>query len=160
MKVSEEHMPILRQKSKPMPAKTTVTLGASTEPDAVTFIVDHINWGEFLRTKINSFIKWDLVRFYHDNPHTRDTAENIAKSIGREMQTIERELQNLAAAKILRVQQIRGVNVYLYGDDLELRDLIHRFMEACQDRDFRAKAIQHVVRAMQAAGYETTSFNG
>lgn len=126
----------------------------SPEPENQTFVVESINWGEFLRTKINSFIKWDLVRFYHDNPHTRDTAESIANSIGREPKTIERELNGLVVVKILRVQQIGGVKVYLYGDDREMRGFIHRFMEACQDREFRAKAIQHVVLAMQAAGYE------
>ena len=34
---------------------------------------------EFLQTKVNSFVKWDLVHFFHDNPHTTDTAENIAR---------------------------------------------------------------------------------
>ena len=25
---------------------------------------------EFLKTKVNSFVKWDLVRFFHENPNT------------------------------------------------------------------------------------------
>ncbi|NIV33844.1 MAG: hypothetical protein GWN58_31675, partial [Anaerolineae bacterium] len=31
---------------------------------------------ELVKTKVNSFIKWDLVRFLRENPNTADTAEN------------------------------------------------------------------------------------
>jgi hypothetical protein len=44
---------------------------------------------EFLKTKVNSFVKWDLVRFFHENPNTTDTAENIARYAGRDVATIE-----------------------------------------------------------------------
>ena len=32
---------------------------------------------DLVKTKVNSFIKWDLVRFLRENPNTADTAENI-----------------------------------------------------------------------------------
>ncbi|MCK4471807.1 MAG: hypothetical protein KAW49_08490, partial [Anaerolineae bacterium] len=51
---------------------------------------------EFLQAKINSFVKWDLVRFFHDNPHTTDTAGNIARYAGRSVETIRPELAELA----------------------------------------------------------------
>jgi len=38
---------------------------------------------DFVKQKVNSFIKWDLVRFFYENPHTADTVENIAKYAGR-----------------------------------------------------------------------------
>ena len=38
---------------------------------------------DLVKTKVNSFIKWDLVRFLRENPNTADTAENIAKYVGR-----------------------------------------------------------------------------
>ena len=40
---------------------------------------------ELIHTRINSFIKWDLVRFFHDNPHTADTADSIARYTGRDV---------------------------------------------------------------------------
>ena len=28
----------------------------------------------FLRTRVNSFVKWDLIRFFGENPYPTDTA--------------------------------------------------------------------------------------
>ncbi len=108
-----------------------------------------INWYDFLRNKVNSFIKWDLVRFFHDNPHTKDTAENIAAYTGRERKLIEREIDELVAARVMRSEVVGGMRLYRLTDDAEMRRLIDGFMEACHDREFRVKAIHHVIRGMQ-----------
>ena len=50
---------------------------------------------DFVKNKVNSFIKWDLVRFFHENPHTADTVENIAKYAGRNVTAVEPELEEL-----------------------------------------------------------------
>lgn len=104
---------------------------------------------EFLQKKVNSFIKWDLLRFFHDNPHTRDTAENIARYTGRDVKTIERELGELVAAQVLRSREVSALKIYELADDEKMRDTIHEFMEACHDRQFRVEAIHHVIRGMQ-----------
>ena len=72
---------------------------------------------EFLKTKVNSFIKWDLVRFFHENPNTTDTAENIARYAGRDVAIIEVELDELVGAGVLERQRIGDLQVYsLVGD--------------------------------------------
>ena len=55
---------------------------------------------KFLQTKVNSFVKWDLVRFFHDNPHTTDTADNIARYAGRSAETIRSELTELTHGRL------------------------------------------------------------
>jgi hypothetical protein len=45
---------------------------------------------EFLKTTVNSFIKWDLVIFFFENPHTTDTIDNVARYIGRDSTVIRR----------------------------------------------------------------------
>jgi hypothetical protein len=107
------------------------------------------NWYDFLRNKVNSFIKWDLVRFFHDNPHTKDTAENIALYTGRDPKTIERELNGLVAVEVLKTSKINGRMIYSLTEDRGMRQLISDFMDACHDREFRVKAIHHVIRGMQ-----------
>jgi hypothetical protein len=108
-----------------------------------------INWYDFLRNKINSFIKWDLVRFFHHNPHTRDTADNLARYTGRDAKTVERELNELAAVDVLKIETVGAIKIYQFSDNAEIRRLIKAFMEACQDREFRVKAIHHVILGMQ-----------
>jgi hypothetical protein len=104
---------------------------------------------EFLKTKVNSFIKWDLVRFFHENPNTTDTAENIARYAGRDVAIIEVELDELVGAGVLERQRIGDLQVYSLVSDLEMRSLVEQFIRACDDRQFRVKAIYHIIRGMR-----------
>jgi hypothetical protein len=103
---------------------------------------------EFIRTRVNSFIKWDLARFFHDNPHLADTAENIARYNGREPATIETELKEMSEAGVLNVINVSGLSVYTLTTDEHIRELLRKFVLACEDRQFRVKAIYHVIRGM------------
>ena len=103
-------------------------------------------WQVFIETKVNSFIKWDLIRFFHDNPHIQDTAENIAGYIGRDIKTIIRELDELVSTQVLNMRQQNDVKIYKFTDETETRDLIRDFVAACFDRNFRVKAIHHVIQ--------------
>ena len=104
---------------------------------------------EFLKTKVNSFVKWDLVRFFHENPNTTDTAENIARYAGRDVSTIEVELDELVGAGVLHRQTVGDLNVYSLADDPHIRSLVDQFILACDDRQFRVKAIYHIIRGMR-----------
>ncbi len=103
----------------------------------------------FIQNKVNSFVKWDLVRFFHDNPHAMDTAENIARYTGRDVRTIEEEVGGLVRAGVLQEHVVSQVHVYSLVKDRKMRDLIGRFVLACNDRQFRVKAIYHVIKAMR-----------
>lgn len=104
---------------------------------------------EFLRTKVNSFVKWDLVRFFYDNPHTTDTAENIARYAGRGVETIRSELGELAEDGVLEDSQLGGMTVYSLSSDQEIREMLDQFVRASDDRQFRVKAIYHIIRGMR-----------
>lgn len=104
---------------------------------------------DLVKTKVNSFIKWDLVRFLRDNPHTADSAENVAKYIGRNAATVEPELRELVENGIMEVKSVEGIPVYSLTADLDTRELIDQFISACEDRHFRVKVIYHIVRGMR-----------
>ena len=104
---------------------------------------------EFLQLKVNSFVKWDLVRFFHDSPHTTDTAENIARYAGRGVEAIRAELAELARDGVLEENQLGGMIVYSLSTDPEVRQLLEQFVKASDDRQFRVKAIYHIIRGMR-----------
>jgi hypothetical protein len=104
---------------------------------------------DLVKTKVNTFIKWDLVRFLRENPNTADTDENIAKYIGRNAATVEPELRELVDSGIMEVKSVDSIPVYSLTQDSEVRDLIDRFIVACEDRHFRVKVIYHIVRGMR-----------
>lgn len=103
----------------------------------------------FLRDKVNSFVKWDLVRFFHDNPHAADTAENIARYTGRDVRTIADELKGLVEAEVLEQNEVSSMTIFMLASDREMRRMINEFVLACDDRQFRVKAIYHVIRGMR-----------
>jgi hypothetical protein len=104
---------------------------------------------EFLKTKVNSFIKWDLVRFFYENPHSTDTAENVARYVGRDASAIEVELSELVGTGVLERQRVGELWVYSLASDPTMRKLVDQFILACDDRQFRVKAIYHIIRGMR-----------
>lgn len=103
---------------------------------------------EFLRDKVNTFVRWDLIRFFNDNPHAMDTAENIARYTGRDARAVETELVGLVEDKVLCMQRSNGLSIFSLSSDPTVRDLIKRFVLACDDRQFRVNAINQVIRGM------------
>ncbi|HSJ54093.1 MAG TPA: hypothetical protein VLC52_10160, partial [Anaerolineae bacterium] len=104
---------------------------------------------DLVKTKVNSFIKWDLVRFLRENPNTADTAESIAKYVGRNAATVEPELRELVNGGIMEVKSVEGMPIYTLTTDASTRELLDRFIAACEDRHFRVKVIYHIVRGMR-----------
>ena len=104
---------------------------------------------QFLKKQVNSFVKWDLVRFFHENPNTADTAENVARYAGRDPAAIELELAQLADSGVLRGELVGNLTVFSLATDQEMRELIDKFVQACNDRQFRVKAIYHIIRGMR-----------
>ena len=71
----------------------------------------------FVKTKVNSFIKWDLVRFFYENPHTADTVENIAKYAGRNAMAVKPELEDLVDSGIMQKQLLNDIPIYSLSPD-------------------------------------------
>ena len=104
---------------------------------------------DFIKTKINSFIKWDLVRFFYENPNTTDSVENIAKYAGRNAAAVQSELEELVASGVMEKQFVDNISVYSLAANEEMRKLIDEFILACEDRHFRVKAVYHIIRGMR-----------
>jgi hypothetical protein len=104
---------------------------------------------DFVKTKVNSFIKWDLIRFFYENPNTTDSADNIAKYAGRNVAAVEPELDDLVSSGVMEKRYIDDLAVYSLASDDEMRKLVDEFILACEDRHFRVKAVYHIIRGMR-----------
>ena len=122
-----------------------------TQSDMTSRLMDDIDpvMLDFLHEKVNSFVKWDLVRFFHDNPHAADSADNIARYTGRDVRAIAGELVGLVEVGVLERNELSGQTIYMLTSEQAMRDLISDFVRACDDRMFRVKAIYHVIRGMR-----------
>jgi len=104
---------------------------------------------DFIKTKVNSFIKWDLVRFFCENPSTTDSVENIAKYAGRNTAAVQSELEELVESGVMEMQLVDDLPVYSLASSEEMRRLVDEFILACEDRHFRVKAVYHIIRGMR-----------
>jgi len=104
---------------------------------------------DFVKTKVNSFIKWDLIRFFYENPNTTDSADNIAKYAGRNVAAVEPELEDLVSNGVMEKRHVDDLAIYSLASDDEMRQLVDEFILACEDRHFRVKAVYHIIRGMR-----------
>lgn len=104
---------------------------------------------DFVKSKVNSFIKWDLIRFFYENPHTTDSAENIARYTGRHVDAVQPELDGLVESGVMEQRAVDGMAIYSMASDQDMRALIEKFILACEDRHFRVKAVYHIIKSMR-----------
>ncbi len=105
---------------------------------------------ELLHTGINTFTKWDAVRFFHANPHTAEAAETLAGHLGRDVRVVEPELRELAQVGLLVTEELMAdVPVYALTTDGHMVALLDSFMRACADRQFRLKVTYHIIRGLR-----------
>ncbi|MBN1262182.1 MAG: hypothetical protein JXB35_16005 [Anaerolineae bacterium] len=101
---------------------------------------------DFLNRYVDSFVKWDLLRFFHNNPHTIDTVDNIARYAGRNQETVQQELADLAMRGLLEETHMGSMVVYALAANPAIREQLARFIDASDDRQFRVRAIYHVIK--------------
>ncbi len=104
---------------------------------------------DFVKSRVNSFIKWDLVRFFHENPNTADTVENIAKYAGRNAAAVKPELEDMVESGVMEKREVEGIFIFSLAKNEDMRELVDRFILACEDRHFRVKAVYHIIRGMR-----------
>jgi hypothetical protein len=100
---------------------------------------------DFARTRANSFVKWELMRLFHDNPHRADTAENIARDLERRVLVVKSELEDLVTNGIMTKKLLEGVSLYAPGNDEGTQALVDKFVLTLENRHFRVRAVDHIL---------------
>ena len=101
----------------------------------------------FIRRYVTSFVRWDLIKFFCENPHTRDTAGNLAIYIGRQPKRVQAALDSMVKDGLLRRIRRGEMVVYALTNDRGKLALMTRLTEAARERTFRMKLVYHILRA-------------
>ena len=104
---------------------------------------------DFVETKVNSFIKWDLLRFFYEYPYAPGTVENITDYVGRKVTVVKSELENLVENGVIERKLLNGIPIYALATDETVRALVHKFILAYEDRHFRVQAVNQIVPGMR-----------
>jgi predicted transcriptional regulator len=106
----------------------------------VSFFVD-----EF----VDSFITWDLILFFSENPYTVGSPESIAMSIGRLGSDIEPFLNKLTEKGILTYEYRPGngaESIYAYSPQPEFEKMVSEFKRVLKDRASRLIIVSKVLQ--------------
>jgi hypothetical protein len=49
---------------------------------------------------------------------------------------------------VMERREVQGTFIYSLADNEDMRELVNRFILACEDRHFRVKAVYHIIRGM------------
>lgn len=103
----------------------------------------------FVEEYIDSFISWDLILFFHENPYTVGSPASIAMSIGRLGSDIEPYLERLADKGVL-FREYRASDgsevIYAYKPEPEFEKMVMEFKRALKDRASRLIIVSKVLQ--------------
>ncbi len=103
----------------------------------------------FIENSINTFIKWDVIKFFGNNPATYDTAENIARNIGREEKLVKIEIETLARCGLLEETKGKDRLIYTFSSNSDKREIVNKFLNYGQTREGRAKILYHILKRLE-----------
>jgi hypothetical protein len=103
----------------------------------------------FIKETVTTFVKFDLIRFFHENQFTYESVETIAHLVNHDQNAIGLALEELAEQGILEGTTVGDTKLYSLSKNGPIRHLVHSFVMACEEKEFRVKVIFHVLRRMR-----------
>ncbi len=87
----------------------------------------------FIERYANDLLKWDLISFFAQNPDLCGSAENVARSVGRDPRVVRSELGDLAMLGVLEWENLDGDQSYQLTQHPGLRKLALKFARHLND---------------------------
>ncbi len=124
-----------------MPDPTPSMADLGINPEAAATLLPHID----------SFVKWELLRFFHENPSLAATVDDLARYTGRDETELKPAARALVSAGLLG--QVEGPEGYVYcltGNDT-LRGMVEHLIQGfVADRLVRLAVSAHILKALKA----------
>ncbi len=98
-----------------------------------------------LQGKLRSLVEWDVLQFFHHNPHTVEGAQTVANTLGRDTDTVNTALNAMKGVGLLQAVEAQTQPMYRLTQDDTLREEIEQFMRACDNPAFRRQVIERIV---------------
>ncbi len=107
---------------------------------------------EFLQRHVNSFIKWEIIRFFHANPETGFTLNELSKIFSRTLKQLRPNIRELSEGGLIKQQKQDGNTVFSFDlSDADLKEknmkkLVNDFVNLCQTRQGRLRVIYKMLK--------------
>ncbi|MBI2874579.1 MAG: hypothetical protein HYY09_05790 [Firmicutes bacterium] len=104
---------------------------------------------ELLDSLVDSFAKLDLITYFHGNPWSMDTAEGLARHIGRPLEKVEESALALTRQGVLKVFQQDHKPVYSFNSSTQTR-VIDKFLAFYSTPDGRLVILTRLLQSGSA----------
>jgi hypothetical protein len=104
---------------------------------------------QFVRDTVTTYVKFDLLRFFHENQFTYESVETIAHLVNHDQNAIKTALEELSEQGILESTTVDETRLYCLSKNGPTRQLVQAFVAACEEKEFRVKVIFHIIRHMR-----------
>jgi hypothetical protein len=104
---------------------------------------------QFVRDTVTTYVKFDLLRFFHENQFTYESVETIAHLVNHDQNAIKTALEELSEQGILEGTTVDDTRLYCLSKSGPTRQLVQAFVNACEEKEFRVKVIFHIIRHMR-----------
>lgn len=102
---------------------------------------------------LDSFVKWELLRFFRDNPLLEAAVEDLARYTGRDETEVKPAARALCAAGLFRQEEVESGYSYALTGDEETRDMIDHLVDGfVADRLVRLAISAHILKAHRESG--------
>lgn len=81
----------------------------------------------FIERYASDLLKWDIISFFAQNPDLHDTADNVARRLGRNPRVVRSELGDLVLLGVLEIDQLDGDHIYQLTRGSDLRQQALKF---------------------------------
>ena len=102
----------------------------------------------FVECHVRSLLAWDIIVFFYRNPTSVLDAAGLATRLGRHVEEVEPEVDDLCDGEILACTG----GLIRYDPTPELREQVRLFVDSCQDRGRRLALIAQVLHGISRNG--------
>jgi hypothetical protein len=101
----------------------------------------------FVDRYIDSFVTWDVLAYFHENPGIERKLSGISVDVGRKVSSLEPVLESLAEHGVLESETDPGEEPsYRYTPTSGFGFEMDRFLEATRDRTNRLAIVSRVLQ--------------
>ena len=102
---------------------------------------------DFVDRYIDSFVTWDVLTYFHENPGIERKISGIALDVGRRVESLEPPLKTLTDLGMLRAEVEPGdETAYSYTPTSDFNIQMERFLDATHDRTNRLAIVSKVLQ--------------
>lgn len=104
----------------------------------------------FIKDFVNTFVKWELVQFFHDHQEASFSLDDLSQKLNRSPKTLKSEMDELVDKGFLQTRKGKDVTYRLLDSKsiryTELTGLLERFVEFCKSREGRLRVIYKILK--------------